>query len=118
MHIKRYKGHRLPDVMRQVREDLGEEAVILHTKAGASRGLRRLIGAANVEVVAAVDELAPSPDPAPNVAGVRVERARIGAAGPPQLAVGTDVAPELLELRHLIMRTSRARPPPAALAPL
>ena len=118
MHIKRYKGHRLPDVMRQVREDLGEEAVILHTKAGSSRGLRRLIGAATVEVVAAVDELAPSPGPAPNVTGVRVERARIGVAIPPQLAMSADVAAELLELRHLIMRTSGARALPSALAPL
>src|SRR5258708_6655300 len=71
MHIKRYKGHRLPDVMRQVREDLGEEAVILHTKAGAARGVRRLIGAADGEGVAAGDEPAPAPGPAPHAAGAR-----------------------------------------------
>src|SRR5207253_10375916 len=101
-----------------VREDLGEEAVILHTRAGSSRGLRRLIGAATVEVVAAVDGLARSPGPAPNVTGVRVERARIGAAIPPQLAMSADVAAELLALRHLIVRTSGARALPPALAPM
>src|SRR5439155_852527 len=106
MHIKRYKGHRLPDVMRQVREDLGEEAVILHTKAGAPRGLRRLIGAANVEVV--VERLAALIDVGDAVLPPRA--ATLAVVGPSgagkttvvaKLAVAAHVAaltPELLTL--------------------
>ena len=108
MHIKRYRGHRLPDVMRRVREDLGDDAVILHTKGNASRGLRRLMGGAGVEVVAAVDRTETTP-----VAPPMIER--VDADSP---AWSPDLAAELASLRQLILRTSGVRTLPDALAPV
>ena len=55
MQLKWFKGPRLPEVMEQVREEFGEEAVILHTRTG-QRGLRGWLGRTRVEVLAAIDE--------------------------------------------------------------
>jgi flagellar biosynthesis protein FlhF len=67
LRLKRFKGRRVPEVVRQVRRELGPEAVILHTRPLARRGLLRFLGGAGVEVVAAADEHVrrPAPRPAP-----------------------------------------------------
>jgi flagellar biosynthesis protein FlhF len=59
MQLRRFRGKELPDVMRQIREELGPDAVILHTKQARPRGLLRFSGDAGVEVVAALD---PTPE--------------------------------------------------------
>jgi len=59
MRLKWFRGRQLPEVMRQVRNDLGDDAVILRTRT-ATRGLRGLMGMRSVEVLAAVDDGEPA----------------------------------------------------------
>ena len=55
MQLRRFRGKALPEVVAQVRAELGPEAVILHTKE-SPRGLSRFIHGRFVEVVAALDD--------------------------------------------------------------
>ncbi|HTY79020.1 MAG TPA: hypothetical protein VMI34_14450 [Candidatus Bathyarchaeia archaeon] len=55
MHLKWFKGRAVPDVMRRVREELGPEAVILHSKSVHPWGPLRFLGGSRVEILAAVD---------------------------------------------------------------
>lgn len=122
MQLKRFRGKELPDVMRQIREELGPDAVILHTKQGRSRGLLRLGGDAGVEVVAALD---PTPDarratavsgePATPTAD-RPERGRGAArrtapviAAKPARRTPQTVEEQLAELRDLVVRLGGIR---------
>lgn len=125
MQLKRFKGKELPEVVRQVREELGPEAVILHTKAARPRGLLRFLGGAGVEVVAAVDQEAGSGASAgdlPRLPGPGRSRLATGGSRPsiPSAAegVGADAyREEVAQLRNLLIRFSGARALPSTLAP-
>lgn len=121
MQLKWFKGPRLPQVMEQVREEFGEDAVILHTRT-AQRGLRGLLGRARVEVLAAVDEvqtpsgLTPGPVPVeapPLPPPVEPVAAPIAECPHDIAAFGAEVA----ELRSLLIRFGGARALPSPLAP-
>jgi flagellar biosynthesis protein FlhF len=112
MRLKWFKGRQLPDIMRQVRRELGEDAVILHTRT-AQRGLSGLLGRASVEVLAAVDE----PEPAGERAATGLEEppaepALVAAPAGAAASLGAEVA----DLRRLLIRVggARALPPPVA----
>ena len=62
MHLRRFKGKELPEVVAQVRAELGPDAVILHTKT-RPRGMFRWLHGTGVEVVAAVDDTKPKAKP-------------------------------------------------------
>lgn len=62
MHIKRFEGEDLSEVMRRVREELGREAVVLHTKPIRREGIRGFLGRQAIEVLAAVDRESGSGD--------------------------------------------------------
>lgn len=74
MHLKRFRAATIDEALRQVRKELGEEAVILHTKSipfvGASPFARRQ----GVEVVAALDD-----DPPSQVRGAKDEGRKAGS---------------------------------------
>src|SRR5262249_62224166 len=55
MHLKWFKGRAFTDVMRRVREELGPEAVILHSRSVHPWGPLRLLGGSRVEILAAGD---------------------------------------------------------------
>jgi flagellar biosynthesis protein FlhF len=55
VHIKRFEAQDSVEAMRQVREELGPNAIILHTKPIRREGLRGLLSREGVEVLAAVD---------------------------------------------------------------
>jgi len=68
----------MPEALEMVRADLGEDAVILHSKSAGGKGLKGMLTASRVEVIAAVDvvppedsaaqpEKPPAPFPAPKV---------------------------------------------------
>jgi flagellar biosynthesis protein FlhF len=120
MRLKWYRGRQLPEIMRDVRNDLGDEAVILHTRT-AQRGLRGLLGRASVEVLAAVDE----PDsPGAPLARVPIEGLEAPVMPEPSLepfsrGFGADTAAltaEVAELRSLLIRLGAGRALPASLA--
>jgi flagellar biosynthesis protein FlhF len=67
MQLKRYRGREVPEVMRQVRGDLGEDAVILHTRQARPWGPLRFLGGTRVEVVAAAPSGAPTATATPPV---------------------------------------------------
>jgi flagellar biosynthesis protein FlhF len=85
MYLRRFSGRALPEVMREVRETLGPDAVILHART-SRRGWRRLLGRSRVEVLAAVDRR----DPA--------------AAAPAGLPGRRTGEPGLADLQHLLVR--------------
>lgn len=74
MTIKRYEGQYVHEVIARIREELGPEAVVLHTRWRNPAGLQRLLGRQGVEVWAseaglareADEAIAPEPEPAAN----------------------------------------------------
>ena len=105
MHLKRFKGRQMADVMRQVREELGPEAVILHSKPSRPWGPLRFVRGGGVEILAAVD---------------RVEEPARAAALPVRAPAATSDAlrEDIAELRRLLIRRDGGRLVPAELAPL
>lgn len=124
MQIKRYKGRELPDVVRRIREDLGPDAVILHTRTLEPRGVLRFVGGAAVEVLAARDARPeapavgagqPSEESAsrrerPHVAGAP-DGAFAEASWPRAAAVPRSLRPDdpLADLRDLVLRLGGVR---------
>jgi flagellar biosynthesis protein FlhF len=129
MQLKRFRGRHLPDVMRQIREELGPEAVILHTKHGP-RGLHRFLGGGGVEVLAAVD----GPSAVTALASTEPASAAIPrASGPLRPPAGAprvsrrstesrdsrdDIRAQLGELRALLLRLGGVSVVEAHLQPL
>jgi flagellar biosynthesis protein FlhF len=140
VQLRRFKGKALPEVVAQVRAELGPEAVILHTKE-APRGFSRFIRGHWVEVVAALDDGnwgaqgAPQAPHAPRPGGAVALRdaAPLAAAQPPLTVWPTPAAPqphaapsfsleplqaEVAELRRLLLRFGGARGLPSTMAPV
>lgn len=90
MHLKRFSGRALAEVMREVRETLGPDAVILHTRT-RRRGWRGLLGRGRVEVLAATD---------------RRDDVTTPASPPPR---GRPEQPGLADLQHLLVRIAAER---------
>ena len=84
MKIKRYKGKRIDEVMRRIKAELGDDAVILSTKKSGD-GVEVLVAVdfsideapreriEMVEVVKREDAVVPSPSPSDEVESLRVE---------------------------------------------
>src|SRR5262249_61199714 len=89
MHLKWFKGRAFTDVMRRVREELGPEAVILHSKSVHPWGPLRFLGGRRVEILAAGDRpAAPAAQkmpPIPPVPPPPLARLRSQLAPPPRL---------------------------------
>jgi flagellar biosynthesis protein FlhF len=114
VQLRRFKGRALPDVVRQVKAELGPNAVILHTKAERPRGLLRFLHGAAVEVVAAVDQsqaaaARPLLEPAP---------ARPPAPSPVPPSALDVLQAEIGDLRRILLRFGGARGLPSPLVPL
>ncbi|HZG71862.1 MAG TPA: flagellar biosynthesis protein FlhF [Chondromyces sp.] len=56
MKVKKYTAPSMPEVMKKIREELGEHAVILQSKTVYSGGLLGLFKKKNIEVVAGIDD--------------------------------------------------------------
>ncbi|GGE46382.1 flagellar biosynthesis protein FlhF [Pullulanibacillus camelliae] len=64
MKIKKFVANSMPEAMSMVKKELGNNAVILYTKNVKKRGLTHLFKSKSaVEVVAALDQVASSPEP-------------------------------------------------------
>jgi flagellar biosynthesis protein FlhF len=117
VQLRRFKGKELPEVLGQVRAELGPDAVILHTKAAQKRGLLRFLHGTAVEVVAGVDDQDPG---APRVES----RMPSPAAAPPVATAAqlqTSLEPlqaEMAEMRRILLRFGGSRGLPSILAPL
>lgn len=57
MKVKKYVVASMPQAMKAIRSDLGEEAVILHSKQIRTGGFLGLFTKAKIEVLAAVDSV-------------------------------------------------------------
>lgn len=114
MHLKRFKGKEMHDVMRQVREELGPTALILHTKPTRPRGLLRFLRGTRVELVAAVDV----PETPVQGSGLRPSPADVprGSAPPSRTPASDELRAALGELKALVLRQGGARLLPPALA--
>lgn len=111
MKIRKYVARNMPEALQQVREDLGEHAVILNTRQIRKHTRFNPEGEARVEVTAALDEAppaalatAPAGPPAldwsyapPALRGASLEPAPRPAEGPaapaPERPAGTQPAP-------------------------
>lgn len=94
----------MPEVVRQVRKELGPDAVILHTRPVPRQGLLRFLGGAGVEVVAAADE--------------RKGRAPARSTAPSAPEQISEVRAAVADLRGLLVKVSGARALHPGLAPL
>jgi flagellar biosynthesis protein FlhF len=141
VQLRRFKGKALPEVVAQVRAELGPEAVILHTKE-APRGFGRFLHGRSVEVVAALDDhhaeravAAPPPVPIerPPAKGTWAGAARPqqpawaapaaapapAASPPPQPMISLEpIQAEIAELRRVLLRFGGARGLPSTMAPI
>lgn len=59
MRVKRYRAATMPEAIKKVRSDLGEEAVLLHSKTIYKKGFLGLFKKKMIEVTAGVDHAAP-----------------------------------------------------------
>ncbi|MDQ0175804.1 flagellar biosynthesis protein FlhF [Bacillus chungangensis] len=55
MKVKKYVAPTMPEVMKRVRAELGDDAIILHSKKITTSGFLGLFKKKNIEVIAAVD---------------------------------------------------------------
>lgn len=62
MIIKRYLAGSMPEAMEQIKRDLGPDAVILSTRTVPGTGWRRFFGYRQLEVTAALEEIAATKD--------------------------------------------------------
>ena len=101
MHIKRFEGEDLGEVMRRVREELGREAVVLHTKPVRREGIRGLLSRQGVEVLAAVDRESGTGDRGPGSENATPDpRFQIPESRPPT----PDLLGELSQIKELLGR--------------
>jgi flagellar biosynthesis protein FlhF len=116
VQLRRFKGRALPDVVRQVKAELGPNAVILHTKADRPRGLLRFLHGAAVEVVAAVDQSSATAPRVPAEPGG--PKAPAPAAMPAPASALDVLQTEIADLRRILLRFGGARGLPSPLVPL
>jgi flagellar biosynthesis protein FlhF len=102
MQLKRYKGKEVPEVLRQVRGDLGDDAVILHTREARPWGPLRFLGGAQVEVLAAAPSAAIDSQ-------VSIPPPRQAAVHPDAVTRVQALAAEIAELRALLIHFGAAR---------
>ena len=100
MKLKKFEGRTLQEALRRVKEDLGEDAVVLQTFAPARRGLWRFFSRDRYVILAGkgfrVVSSAQAPPEAPGAALLR----RIYGAEAPKLSMAN--AGELTEIRKMI----------------
>lgn len=66
MQIKKYQAQNMPEAMKLIRQDLGPDAVILHTQEKPAPGLLKFLRSSTLEVIAAIDpDLKDFPKPTP-----------------------------------------------------
>jgi flagellar biosynthesis protein FlhF len=107
VQLRRFKGKALPEVVAQVRAELGPEAVILHTRE-SPRGFSRWIHGRYVEVVAALDDHRQ----AARVAAP-LEHAAVTASPRPVWAAGPEPAPAAKPKRAVeVLPAPRSAPAP------
>nr|WP_295970424.1 flagellar biosynthesis protein FlhF [uncultured Bacillus sp.] len=56
MKLKKYQASTMPEAMKQIRSDLGNEAIILHSRVIQTKGFLGLFKKKSIEVIAALDE--------------------------------------------------------------
>lgn len=108
MHIKRFEAQDSVEAMRQVREELGPNAIVLHTKPIRREGLRGLLSREGVEVLAAVDR-----DSGPGARGPglafsksepRIMASDLRTRDPGPRAASPDITTELGQIKELLNR--------------
>ncbi|KZR57394.1 flagellar biosynthesis protein FlhF [Pseudobacillus badius] len=106
MKVKKYTAASMPEAMKKIRAELGEQAVILQSKTVYTGGFLGLFKKKKMEVVAAVD-----PNPAPE--SVRPQEA-VPVKRKPELPLKTEKSSEeilkreLNELKEIIKQFSKA----------
>jgi flagellar biosynthesis protein FlhF len=116
--------------MRQIREELGPDALILHTKSVEPWGPMRLVRGGGVEILAAVDQVDGADEPAPERTApveLRASAATLAAAAPAAPAARRPAAPiaapadglhaEVATLKNLLVQFGGGRLLPPALGP-
>ncbi|MFK2825013.1 flagellar biosynthesis protein FlhF [Bacillus sp. B190/17] len=106
MKVKKYTAATMPEVMKQIRAELGEQAVLLQTKTVYTGGFFGLFKKKSIEVVAAID---PNPHTAPHL-----KKSAVFNEHPLQLKKekhnGEALTKELNELKEIVKQISKADP--------
>jgi len=105
MHLKWFRGRAVPEVMRRIREELGPEAVILHSKHSRPWGPFRLVRGSSVAVLAALDRREP-------------DRAAGSAPSQHAAASADTLRTEVATLRKLFVQIGGGRLLPPPLGPV
>jgi flagellar biosynthesis protein FlhF len=63
VRIRKFAARNMPEALQKVRAELGDSAVILHSKSLSGKGLKGLFRSAQVEVTAAADVIPPEDGP-------------------------------------------------------
>ena len=113
MHVKRFEATSMEEALRQVRETLGPDALVLSTRTRRSRGRFGLLGRSLVEVVAAMERPASDGPRSPSEQAVADPSwAELGLAR----ALVTPLEDEVGALRTLVHRMAAAPPAEATIA--
>ncbi|MHA6251278.1 flagellar biosynthesis protein FlhF [Oceanobacillus sp. CAU 1775] len=97
MKIKKYKANTMPEALEVIREDLGPDAVILHSKEVKKNGLFGFFGKKKIEVIAALDPQPIQRKAQPKIVHKPTKEARMQEVYKPSKEQDTILA----EIKHL-----------------
>ena len=114
MNIKKIIARTMPEAMKKVKDELGAEAVILHSKVTYSGGFLGLFKKKNVEVIAALDEHAINSVPVvkKKVRKTQNDHNKFIKSKPENEKVNESIISELEELKKVVTRTNFQQYPP------
>ncbi|MFZ5640588.1 MAG: flagellar biosynthesis protein FlhF [Bacillota bacterium] len=104
MRVKRFVAETLQDAMNRVKMDMGKEAVILHTRKFKEGGFLGFFGRQMFEVMAALEDNYPVPEPEPKTAApVRLKSlSRVAAAIQESPEDNDDLVDEIQEMKTMM----------------
>ncbi|WP_345238853.1 flagellar biosynthesis protein FlhF [Pontibacillus salipaludis] len=109
MKVKKYRAPTMPEVMKQVRNELGAEAVILNSKEINKGGFLGMFKKKSIEVVAAIDP-EPKRDSEQTYKVQTVQRTHGNSSEEKHLDQSQNVYEELQELKKLMKTQSTSSP--------
>lgn len=109
MKVKKYRAPTMPEVMKQVRNELGAEAVILNSKEINKGGFLGMFKKKSIEVVAAIDP-EPTRDAEQTYKAQTMQRTPDNSSEEKQTDQSQNVYEELQELKKLMKTQSTSSP--------
>lgn len=107
MKVKKYRASTMPEAMKLIRSDLGNEAIILNSRVIQSKGFFGFLKKRSIEVIAALDEM--SPEQVQQPVNIRKEAAAVMETqeNKETKQETEELRKEILALKELLLDTAK-----------